>query len=601
MPVSKRAIGDVRPSQLITTFGPGAIVDLEKFSVIVAGIDDWINADNEIREPRLENALKVRRFFHPMVAEGSYYSKKGTIPVHIFPRYQVCPSCYTLSEIGDDLARIDKKLSDIRCWAPGCQGRGNYRTPTIPAPFIVACPSGHIDDFPWRSYVHRGSTQCNKKLSLKSSGMTGSIGDISVSCECGKFRPISDAFGENSSFHLGNCTKRRPWLGVKDYDTKCEHSDNIRAIQRAATNGWFPIVRSALAIKESASPIGIALAKCQSHQIDNIKSPDQLLRYIKDGMFPSLNDLNHEDVWETILKLRGEYEMDEVDLLIPEWEALRNPKELSSGDQSELFTEESVVPNFCSEKISRIVLARKLLEVRALTGFTRIDYGSDFDDVEQRPNVAPICKENQDWLPAVEVRGEGIFFELNENELRKWENKPEVIKRAQAMADKFSEWEKDRGIENASKPFAARYTLLHSFAHTIIQELALSCGYSAASVRERIYCSIDNKRSMSGVLLYTASPDSEGSLGGLVELGSPERLPEILYNALNNATRCSSDPLCADHKPDVHATINGAACHACLLVSETSCENFNRFLDRNLLVPTLVNQDMAYFNDFDKY
>jgi hypothetical protein len=194
----------------------------------------------------------------------------------------------------------------------------------------------------------------------------------------------------------------------------------------------------------------------------------------------------------------------------------------------------------------------------------------------------------------VEVRGEGIFVQLEEVAVEKWETRTAVVERVAVMAEKFKQWELDRGSQPSLFP-GARYLLLHSLAHVLIRQLSLDCGYSASSVRERIYSSVDPQRQMTGVLLYTASPDSEGSLGGLVDLGSPQRFPELFRGALRSAAHCSSDPLCADHKPDVHATINAAACHACILASETSCETFNRFLDRNVLVPTMAGGELAFF------
>lgn len=185
--MTTRAIGDVRPSQVITTFGPGAIVDLETLSVIVAGIDRWpTDEDLAIHEPRLERALRVQRFFPAKPTEGSFFNKRGTVPTYLFPRYQVCPVCRTLSTIGDGLAEYDAKWQEIVCKAPGCRGRGKRRASTLPAPFIAACPSGHIDDFPWRDYVHRGATSCRRKMQLYSVGQTGTVADIWIDCERSK-------------------------------------------------------------------------------------------------------------------------------------------------------------------------------------------------------------------------------------------------------------------------------------------------------------------------------------------------------------------------------------------------------------------------------
>jgi hypothetical protein len=596
---SKRAIGDVRPSQVITTFGPGAIVDLQTLSVIVAGIDGWRLDENlVIHEPRLQRALKVKRFFSAEPASGSYFTKQGTVPTFLFPRYQVCthPECATLSEPSEELVEYNEKTQEMECKAPNCKGRGKYRAPTIPAPFVVACPSGHIDDFPWRAYVHRdANTSCKKRMRLVYSGTTGSVSDIWIYCACDAKRSVSDAFGENRSLALGECTRKRPWLGIKNKDPHdCKHAGQVRAIQRGATNGWFPLVRSALSIKEAASAIGQALKKCPQHQVEKIDSPEKLKTLLELEMFPTLAEFKAEDIWQTLLKERGEVETDEIDLRLPEWNAFRDIEGSNQGDQSDFFLEAGEVPDFLTDKIERIVLARKLLEVRALTSFTRIDYASGMDDDGMGASRAPIYKDRQDWLPAVEVRGEGVFIELKEEALVHWEAAPAVRKRASAIEQKYKEWAAERGV-NADDFPGSRYVLLHSLAHILMRQLSLDCGYSESAVRERIYSSADPQRKMAGILLYTASADSEGSLGGLVDLGTKDRFPNLIHSALENAKRCSSDPLCADHQPDVHATINGAACHACLLAPETSCEAFNRFLDRNFLVPTMAHSDMAYF------
>ncbi|MFI4971359.1 MAG: DrmB family protein [Hyphomicrobiales bacterium] len=609
--MTTRAIGDVRPSQVITTFGPGAIVDLQTLSVIVAGIDRWpTDEDLAIHEPRLQRALHVNRFFSARPSEGSFFKKRGTIPTYLFPRYQVCPVCRTLSAVGEGHTEYDSKWQEIACKAPGCKGRGKHRATTLPAPFIVACPAGHIDDFPCREYVHRGVTTCRMRMQLYSVGRTGTVADLMVECECEHKtssgsgeeetskktrRSASDAFGERRGDALGQCTRRRPWLGIDSQDTgACPYAADIRAMQRGATNAWFPIVRSALAVKEAATPLGIALNACNAKQIEKVDALDKLKTLIDMRMFPPLEAFPVEDVWAAILKQRGEIETDEIDLRWPEWLAFRDPAS-STSDKAELFLQPGEVPEGFDGLVARVVLARKLLEVRALVGFTRIDAAGVGTDDSLRTEIAPIYRKRPDWLPAVEVRGEGIFIELDESEVTKWEaRKPEVDARARAMAEKFRQWETERGTKPSPFP-GARYVLLHSMAHTLIRQLSLDCGYSASSVRERIYSSTDPKRRMAGVLLYTASPDSEGSLGGLVDLGSPRRFPELFRGALRGATRCSSDPLCADHKPDVHATINGAACHACILASETSCETFNRFLDRNVLVPTMAASTLAFF------
>jgi hypothetical protein len=140
--------------------------------------------------------------------------------------------------------------------------------------------------------------------------------------------------------------------------------------------------------------------------------------------------------------------------------------------------------------------------------------------------------------------------------------------------------------------------MLHTLSHLLIRELALECGYNAASIRERIYADTSGLRPQAGILIYTAAADSDGTLGGLVDLGKPENLGRLLEQALNRSKICSSDPLCSEHDPEKDRSLHGSSCHACSLVAETSCEPGNRYLDRSLLIPTLERGDAAFFKGF---
>src|SRR5262249_11510671 len=216
------SIGDVRPSQVITTFGPGAIVDLETLSIIVASTESWSEADAPaIREHRLERALGVDKFLGAAPAQGDDFALLGTVPAFIFPRFHHCPVCKTITEVdkGDPPdAQYDEREQAVLCRAPRCRGvpaqRGTRRPgQMVPSPFVVACPSGHLDDFPWRQYAHRGPTTCQRRLQLVAVGETGTVADLWVKCECGKAsRSMSDAFCEDAIAHIGQCQKGSPWV-----------------------------------------------------------------------------------------------------------------------------------------------------------------------------------------------------------------------------------------------------------------------------------------------------------------------------------------------------------------------------------------------------
>jgi hypothetical protein len=194
-------------------------------------------------------------------------------------------------------------------------------------------------------------------------------------------------------------------------------------------------------------------------------------------------------------------------------------------------------------------------------------------------------------VPASEVHGEGIFLRFDEERVGAWEKLASVLERDAVMRKGHRGWRNARKLDPEKGYPGARYTMIHTFAHLLIRELALECGYNSASIRERIYANEE----MAGVLLYTAAADSDGTLGGLVELGEPETLGRLIDQALERASVCASDPLCSEHEPDKDGTLHAAACHACTFVSETSCERGNRYLDRAFLVRTFKNGDTAFF------
>lgn len=598
--MSKKPVGEVRPSQVITTFGPGAIVDLQTLSVVVAGVDAWRRGDDQrIQEPRLEQNLGVKHFYSAPPAEGDFQQKVGTLPSYLFPRYQVCSNakCGTLSEPSEQYFLRDANKPIFKCQL--CGGK----SPVNPAPFIVACPSGHMDDFPWREFAHKGSTTCKQPMQLKSKGRTGTVRDLMVECQCGQKRSVGDAFGAKKHEVVGACSRKRPWFGPSNVDSSCEHADEAETLQRGATNSWFPLVRSALSIKDAATPIGKIMTQADPDILSEIHNIDDLDMYWK-ILVKKLPDLegftdNRAEIVEYILKSRGELETDATDLLLPEWEALRDPDGFSQGERSDFFSQKTEVPAALKDIFASVIQVRKLLEVRALTGFTRIESkGGPFGGGGDEVDIAPISTNpTLDWLPAVEVRGEGLFFEFRSDVLDTWSKQKKVLDRVRLMMAATSSPDADPKTPPTETEIRerSRFILLHTFSHAIMRALALDCGYSGASIRERIYASVEEGREMCGVLLYTASPDSEGSLGGLIDLGTPERLGGLLQDALRDVTRCSSDPLCASHEPKRHQSTNGAACHACVLVPETSCEAFNAWLDRSLLVPTVASQEVAFF------
>jgi hypothetical protein len=309
--------------------------------------------------------------------------------------------------------------------------------------------------------------------------------------------------------------------------------------------------------------------------------------------WPDLEPYDTDSVWKAILHHRAEGSTDDppddVDLAAPEWGAFTRPQAITLPD---FTTKREKVPAATRPWLREVTLVPRLREVSALYGFTRIDAPEWDVTSTDSDRVVRLSREAPAWVPCAQTRGEGIFLRFDEATLTVWEKRPDVQARKKILTAAHEGWRADRRLPAGHWP-GMRYVLLHTFAHAMIRELALECGYSAAGIAERIYARTGDTP-MAGVLLYTAAPDSEGTLGGLVSLGQRDRLGELIAQALDASRLCSSDPLCAEHDPRDRRVLYGAACHACLFAAETSCERGNHYLDRRLLVDTVTGSDAAF-------
>ena len=607
-----RRVGEVRPSQMIHTYGPGAVVDLPRLSVVLAGTDKWdINHTERILEPRLIGAVRavpdchfVSEFRTPPWEEetGNPFDEWARIgvPVHPFPRWVRCTGCDLLSPVDRGRFQLDVPVfrpDQARYYHDRCKGR---RPPAVPARFLIACPAGHLDDFPWEEFVHRGgSCTGGPLLELKEAGKASRATDVRIECKtCGADRLVQDAFGPQAHLHLPRCRGRHPHL--QRFDGPCNQP--TRALLLGASNAWFPVYRSALTIPTVTGDIEQKVAEHWGDlsDIDDRSEFDFIVkRLVKGAGERALRWLlryDPDDVWTAIADRRGEGEDESNsrsgDLRGPEWEAFTAAVPPKSDD---FEVRALAIPTGFRKTLDHPVAVDRLREVQALCGFTRID-GPDSADPDR---IAPIWNSPQSWLPAAEIRGEGILIRLPEARVEQWEKGYEASSRYEALEKATRNWRTRRGLEPKGGMPPARFVLLHTLAHLLLHQVALDCGYSTASIRERLYCRESGDPEgppMAGVLLYTASPDSEGTLGGLVALSDPARLAAVLREAISRARLCSTDPMCADHHAgDLGDALHNAACHACLFTPETSCEAGNRYLDRGAVVPILGHSANAYF------
>ncbi len=609
----KRKVGDLRPSQLLHTFGVGAIIELPNLSVMVMGLDDWPveQGASEINEPRLLRAVQqelgsqvIKLLTPPVTPESTGYQSNPFddtanvgVPVAPFPRWLLCPYCRLLSPIQSGLfeLKLDPYRKDRSRYAHrNCKKPGKPPT-AVPARFLVACENGHLDDFPWVEYVHRGKTDCRYELRLYEFGASGEVADIQAQCvKCDKKRRMSDAFGPDGKTHLPQCRGR--WPHLRKFDEE-ECKELQRGILLGASNSWFPMMLSALSIPTTTDKLGqlieqnwAELEECESAR--EIKLKRKLLR--------GLSAYSDEQIWEAVEKKKGgegEGEEEAIDLREPEWKVFSNPDpNLNSRD----FKLKVVKPPEGYEQIlCKVVLAERLREAQSLIGFTRIESPGDYSEITELPDERrpPLSRVAPRWAPTSDVRGEGIFLHFSEEAIQGWLKKVKGLEAEFFNAHK--RWRTSRGLESEANYPAVRYVLLHSLAHALIRQFSLECGYTTASVRERIYsrAANDEREAMAGILLYTAAPDSEGTLGGLVSIGEPKTLARHLDQALEEIRLCASDPLCAEHRP-YGDSLHGAACHACLFLPETSCERGNKYLDRSVLVSTVERAEYAFFKVF---
>jgi hypothetical protein len=605
--MSSYVVGQVRPSQILWTYGPGALIDLPNISVLTMGLDKW-NPDwcTPVEEARLLVAVRrvlgaqVERLRIPPLLreEGvdplSAEARVG-IPVRPFPRWLRCVKCGLLSEYDAGLFEIKSnpyRPEQTHFVHANCEKGRNVDA--VPARFLLACRGGHIDDFPWHWFVHSGSSNCKGTLRFFERGASLQTENLWVKCDvCAAARSLAHAFGKEAQPNLPACRGRHPHL-----DTYEACTDEPRTILLGATNGWFPVTLSVLAIPLESNQLEQLILDgweyfAEAESVEEIRVIIKTL--IKTSSLPGIDKWDPRDVWDVVKERRdgnlSAASIQDDDIKGPEWDVFTavNPPR----DWPHFLSHQIEAPAGYEEFFSGVLLLDRLREVNALIGYTRVEAPEETSNAEDRPPMAPLCKGSPSWVPASEVHGEGIFIRFREEVVAAWESHKSVQNRSKELEAGHRAWRIARKLDPEVDFPGIRYAMLHTFAHLLIRELALECGYNAASIRERIYARNDKEAPMAGILLYTAAADSDGTLGGLVELG--KNLSGLIKRALDRAQICSSDPLCSDHLPAADRSLHSAACHACSFVAETSCEKGNRYLDRALLVPVFDMSEAAFF------
>ena len=578
--MSINKIGEIRPSQLITTFGPGAIIDAKRDCVTILDINYWEKYGRIIRDSRFAYYMGVDFFKEPPTASNRFNSED--LPVTIFPDYHICSKvdCSYIFKMSEHFNIEKYKLFGPKC--PKC----NYNA--YPSRFIQICPNGHMEDFDYSKWVHRGGT-CDGDLKLISTGYTSSLGDLLIKCtKCDATRSLA---GLTSSDNTCSCNGYHPFRPAL-IGKKCKAP--MQVVQRGASNVYFPVIKSAISIPPYTDRIYMLIDE-HKRELESFRKakekkptmPDpELLLY--DTFF---RDEFSEEEFFKALRNSENGTRDYLSIKKSEYLAITNHNNPVNMRSSHIFkAEEDNVPSLLKSYFSRVIRITRLRELMCLKGFTRL--AAPDPEAEEQINVVNLNK-SQNWLPAVEINGEGIFIEFNKDTIEKWLSKKDVKIIDENIKDAYRRYSASRGW-NIVNERGALYALMHTFSHLLIKVMGDKSGYSTSAIKERIYVG----DGMSGILLYTGSSDKEGSLGGLVELGKYDKLISLIKNAFDESLLCTNDPECMLKELDENMNIS--ACHSCCMISETACENGNRILDRGLIVPINEDCDKAYFTELVK-
>lgn len=596
------------------TFGIGATLDLPEFSVLVLGLDFWERDQcPPIVEHRLLAAVQeivgsqVRELRLPPAHDENDGDNSAGIPVVPYPRWMRCTKCGVMAPLEQGI--FDKKenlYQPLRYVHTHCQKTASQQKPptAIPVRFLLACPAGHLSDVPWNEFVHDGKPCMNPVLIMNEFGITGDVSDIFIKCEgCGKRKQLSrlveELRGDNPAF---SCFGLYPHLRQQS-SKNCEERAHLMNL--GASNLWFGQTVSVLSIPDTKSEL-VELIRKHWNELEDVTSEQEIIYLAKPKRIARLADYKAAEVLQVINDEKSSLAANADpqngnDIKAPEWDLLSGTTQIDPGQKLELVKVDP--PEGFDDTFDKGMLVPRLTEIMTMYGFTRITTQQELDlGIIAEQKVAPLTRQEPTWLPAYETHGEGIFLRFREDRLGDWESSPRVVERDKKFFQAHQAWRKSRHFKDIAGGYPGiRYVLLHSFSHALMQQIVLDCGYTAASIKERIYCRTPamSNGPMAGVLLYTAAADSEGTLGGLVSLGNPKILGRYIIQAIQNMALCSSDPLCAEREPVPDGRgIHGAACHACLFSPETSCECGNRYLDRNLLVETFAGHgDLAFWKD----
>lgn len=594
---------NLRRGQLASIHGPGSMVDIGDESFVVCGLELWSESSEtmksihlprlaveegwtDIKQPANKEELKVRK-------------KSPAVRIRRFPEWLFCQSCRRM-ELWT--LHAEKTLGPREvpvCRNPTCQGRRPRAL--VPMRFVRVCTAGHLSDVDWHRWCHKDKPPCLKDPNLRfdSQAKTGlGLESLFITCvhpHCKARRSLAGLITRKDEGEpcltgqgLAHYSKhgiggRQPWQRFSSVTEPCDAPSVV--VQRGDSNVHFPSVRSALDIPEETSNAAADAARSRARLREH-----PAVKVLLD-LKPNLSEAKLREIAE---KARATHEFDPAilnDVLFCQPEA--RPQGSEEDTETKLRRQEfpvlvspedfrghpffegiSYVPSTAFHEVWRsmirsVSMLSKLREVRAYRGFNRVEPGDRI--------VKASLKTDVTWGLGYEVFGEGIFLQFDREYFEVWKSElgAEAMLRQATLAERMN-----NGAGFLPEP-RLEFIAIHTLSHALMRQLCFDCGYAASSLRERIYVSDDE---MLGLLIYTADGDSEGTLGGLVRQGESTRLAATMMRAASDLSWCSADPLCLEIDGHGLFGLNRAACHACSLVSETSCEAANVLLDRRFLI-----------------
>lgn len=620
----------VRASQAVLQYGVGAMVDFRDRTLMTAAPEYWGNSVIHVHDERLEKILHVDYFGKPGDKDDAKFG--DGISYVRFPEWYFCPSCRRFKPIIEWVKEFRSKypkraeedphmIQTMKC--PKCNQE------LVVARIIVACGDGHIDDFPWVKWVHcqsfgEGKPVCARPeltITTSSSASEGLEG-LTLKClTCGATSSLRGAFDPDKFHDLDKktgycydfrCTGKHPW---KHKVETCKHPEYPKVLQRGSSSVYFPVTESSLVIPPYSS---IAATKIQEsgayteykNALSNILATPGLsaetVEIIRNAQTQIYAQKIAQETAIPLDKVTGilkrktsaanddEYSTASVKYRAEEYEAITGEAVAETEDYGDFLREGVNIDAYKLPFLKSISLIHKVREVQALIGFTRLKPVDASDDPGSQGVIVPVKEPSTNWYPAYDVRGEGIFIEFDGVAINEWRS--DNVKLAERVSILNENYRKSFIGQNHPREITSKFLFLHTISHLLIKQLSFECGYSIASLKERIYCSeaADGKE-MAGILIYTACGDSEGTLGGLVRQGRADTFPKIFNKAIENARTCSNDPVCSLSQGQGRDSLNLSACYSCALIPETSCEEFNSFLDRGVVVGTFDNSSLGFF------